>query len=161
MKTKEEKTRIFKDFTDSLYYHVCLTEKCFKILAKHVEMKLELPVSLDELSVLHIIRLHNGEIHQRDIAKMILKDRANTGRLLDNLEKDGYLEKHEIIKNKRQAKALTITQLGLETLEASMKQVQPIFEGVHNKIPAEDVENVKEILSKFRDRIKEVIEIHI
>ena len=85
-KNKEIKKNLAEGFIDSLYYQIKLTEKCSKILAKQLEEKLELEITLDELTALATINLHNGEIHQRDLAKILLKDRANTGRMLNNLE---------------------------------------------------------------------------
>jgi len=161
-KTMEEQTETnIKDFTESLYYHISLTDRCFKMLGRQVEMKLDLPVTLDEIAALSIIKSYNGQIHQRDLAKIILKDRANTGRILDGLEKDGYIERNKITKNKRQANVISITEFGREILTKAEKEVRPIFEGIHNKIPQGEMDMVKEILSKFREIAQETIEIHI
>ena len=67
----DTKNNLAEGFIDSLYYQIKLTEKCSKILAKQLEEKLELEISLDELTALATINLHNGEIHQRDLAKIL------------------------------------------------------------------------------------------
>lgn len=45
-----------------------------------------MPVTPDEFYALDAIMLNEG-ICQRELAKLILKDRPNTGRILDSLEK--------------------------------------------------------------------------
>ena len=53
--------------------------------------KLDLPISLDEFVILDIL-IDNEEICQRDLAKLILKDRPCTGRLLNSLEEKGFIK---------------------------------------------------------------------
>lgn len=162
-KTKDEllKNRMVKDFTDSLFYHIKMTEKCFKMFGKHIEMKLDLPVSLDELAALTVIQASEGRIHQRDLAKLLLKDRANTGRLLDNLENDGYISRTVITKNGRPAKGITITEIGFDVINKSNDEIIPIFQKILDKVSIEEIECVKGILSKLRKIIEETIVIEI
>ena len=82
-------------YTESMYYQIKLTEKLCKIFCKQLEDTLNLPITMDEFTMLNIIKEHNGDIHQRDIAKMLFKDRANTGKMLNKLEEKGYIEKFE------------------------------------------------------------------
>ena len=147
-------------FIESLYYQIKLTEKCSKILAKQLEEKLELEISLDELTALATINLHNGEIHQRDLAKILLKDRANTGRMLDSLESRGYIERVEKTKNKRQAYIINITLKGKDTLENLTKIIQPMLDNVHQKM-SYDIDYLKSGLIELRELMKKEIDLHI
>ena len=150
-----------KGFIDSLYYQIKLTEKYCKILAKQLEESLDLEITLDELTALSIINMYDGEIHQRDLARIILKDRANTGRLLNNLEEKGYIERFEKTKNKRQANMITLTENGMITLEKIGNIIMPMFDEVHSKMNDSDIENIKNGLKNLRDLMKETVEIHI
>ncbi len=150
-----------KGFIDSLYYQIKLTEKCCKILAKNIEEKLDIEISLDELTALGTINLYNGEIHQRDLAKILLKDRANTGRMLNNLEKKGYIQRVEKTKNKRQAYIINLTAKGIETLEKQTNIVKPMFDEVNKKMQEYKLDYIKNGLKKLRDVMQETIEIHI
>lgn len=147
-------------FIDSLYYQIKLTEKCSKMLAKQLEEKLELEITLDELTALATINLHNGEIHQRDLAKILLKDRANTGRMLNNLEKNGYIERIEKTKNKRQANIINLTKKGITALDNLTGIIRPMFDNVHNKMTF-DIEYLKKGLIELRELMKQEIDIHI
>ncbi len=155
--TKED---LAQGFLDSLYYQIKLTEKCSRILAKQLEEKLNLEITLDELTALSVITLHNGEIHQRDLAKILLKDRANTGRMLNNLEKNGFIERFEKTKNKRQSFMINLTKKGAETLERLTNIVKPMFDEVHSKLKY-DKEYLKNGIIQLRELMKEVTEIHI
>ncbi len=149
------------DFTKSLYYQLKLTEKYFKMLGKYIEMKLDLPITLDEMCVLHTIYKHSGEIHQRDLAKIILKDRGNTGRLLDVLEKDGFIERKETTKNKRQAKVISITESGIDVVNECYGIIEPIFNSLDEKFERAKINQVIENLIHFRNAIEDMIEIRI
>ena len=149
-----------KGFLDSLYYQIKLTEKCSKILAKQLEEKLELEITLDELTALATINLHNGEIHQRDLAKIMLKDRANTGRMLNNLEEKGYIERVETTKNKRQANMINLTNQGKITLDKLTDIIKPMFDNVHKNMTY-DIDYLKKGLTELRELMKKEIDLHI
>ena len=157
---KTSNGNLAEGFIDSLYYQIKLTEKCSKMLAKQLEEKLELEITLDELTALATINLHNGEIHQRDLAKILLKDRANTGRMLNNLEKNGYIERIEKTKNKRQANIINLTKKGITALDNLTGIIRPMFDNVHNKMTF-DIEYLKKGLIELRELMKQEIDIHI
>lgn len=158
---KDESKDLAKGFIDSLYYQVKLTEKYCKILAKQLEEKLELEITLDELTALSIIHLHNGDINQRDLAKIIIKDRANTGRMLEALEERGYIKRFEKTKNKRPSNIITLTEAGSRTLEKLANIIKPMFDEVHERMQESTLNNIKNGLIKLREIMNETIEIHI
>ena len=158
--TINNKKNLAEGFIDSLYYQIKLTEKCSKLLAKQLEEKLELEIKLDELTALATINLHNGEIHQRDLAKILLKDRANTGRMLNNLEEKGYINRIEKTKNKRQANMINLTEKGKETLDKLTDIIRPMFDNVHNSMTY-DIDYLKQGLTQLRELMKKEIDIQI
>ncbi len=158
--TTSNRKNLVEGFIDSLYYQIKLTEKCSKMLAKQLEEKLELEISLDELTALGTINMHNGEINQRDLAKILLKDRANTGRMLNNLEKKGYIERIEKTKNKRQSYIINLTNKGTDTLDRLTDVIKPMFDNVHKKMTY-DIDYLKNGLIQIRELMKREIEIHI
>lgn len=160
-KTNTKSSELTQGFIDSLYYQIKLTEKCSKLLAKQLEQKLELEITIDELTALGTINMYNGEIHQRDLARILLKDRPNTGRMLNNLENKGYIERIEKTKNKRQAHIIMLTEKGVETLEYLTQIVKPMYDDVHKKLSEFDIEYLKNGIKKLREAMTEAIEIHI
>ena len=61
-------------FIDSIYYQLEQTAKYCRYLGMQLFQRLNLPINLDEFVVLDTLLGHEG-ICQRDLAKLILKDR--------------------------------------------------------------------------------------
>lgn len=148
-------------YIDSMYYQIKLTEKLCKIMCKQLEETLNLPITIDEFTILNIIDEHNGDIHQRDIAKMLFKDRANTGKMLNKLEEKGYISRKEETRNKRQVNILTVTKEGQEIIKIIRSEISPIFERIEKRISKEDENIAKRHMQNIRDIITESIEIDI
>ena len=87
-------------YTDSLAYEIKLTEKYSKMLALQLFAKLEAPMSPEGFLVMDVVSC-NPEICQRDLARIIIKDRAKTGRLFESLEKKGLIKRVVDVKNNR------------------------------------------------------------
>ena len=148
-------------YTDSLYYQIKLTEKICKIFCKQLEETLNLPITIDEFTILDIINTHNGEMHQRDLAKMLFKDRANTGKMLNKLEEKGYIIRKEETRNKRQVNIMTVTKEGKEIIKTIGDEIRPLFEKIENRISKEEAEICKRHMRNVRNVITESIEIDI
>lgn len=148
-------------YTESMYYQIKLTEKICKIFCKQLEETLNLPISMDEFTILNIVNEHNGDIHQRDIAKLLFKDRANTGKMLNKLEEKGYISRKEETRNKRQVNILTVTKEGQKTIETMHSEIDPIFERIERRVSKEDKAICRRHMQNIRDVITESIEIDI
>ena len=126
-----------------------------------MEETLNLPITIDEFTILDIINTHNGEMHQRDLAKMLFKDRANTGKMLNKLEEKGYIIRKEETRNKRQVNIMTVTKEGKEIIKTIGDEIRPLFEKIENRISKEEAEICKRHMRNVRDVITESIEIDI
>ena len=144
-----------RKYTESFYYQIKLTEKLIKIWCKQIEESLDLPITIDEMTILSIIKENNGEIHQRDLAQMIFRDRANTGKLLNILEEQGFITRIDATKNKRQAKIINITAEGDEIITMFKEEIEPILEKLKERTSEDDRIIVKKYLQNVRDVITE------
>ena len=147
-------------YTDSIYYQLEQTAKYCKYLGMQIFQKLDLPISLDEFVILDIL-IDNEEICQRDLAKLILKDRANTGRILNELEQKGFITRFIDTKKNRLVKKLGITENGLKELNDINSKIKEYLSGVTKRIPPEDVIRVQAILKEFRLELEKVVETNI
>ena len=95
------------------------------------------------------------------MAKIILKDRANTGKLLDGLEKRGYVTRTLSIKNNRPVKILEITDEGVKKAEEVLEKIRPHFQCVMEKINNSDVARVSDLLKELREILDGTLEIQI
>ncbi|HIS82275.1 MarR family transcriptional regulator [bacterium] len=153
-------TDCIKHFTDSIHYELEQTSRLMKILGLQLFKKLEIGISMDEYATLDTVSINAG-ICQRDLAKMILKDRANTGRILDNLERQGLITRFIDTKNNRLVKKMGITEKGLNELNSINNKIRTYFESVTKKVNAEDVERVQKTLKAFRLELEKVVETNI
>lgn len=147
-------------YIDSLAYEIKLTEKYNKMLSLQLFSKLNAPVSPEELLVMDITYC-NPDICQRDLAKLLVKDRANTGRLLESLEKKKFIKRIVDVKNNRLVKKIILTEEGQNILTDLMGKIVPVFDKVFESFSDEEVKFTKNILKKLRDTFKEVVELQI
>ena len=93
--------------------------------------------------------------------KLILKDRANTGKLLDALEKKGFITRKLSIKNNRPVKIVEITKAGRKKTEEATEKIKPHFVLVKERINNSDIARVGDLLKDLRNVLKETLEIQI
>ncbi len=147
-------------FTDTIFYQIELTAKYCKLLGSQVFEKYNAGISCEEYTVLDVLA-NSPKMCQRDLAKIILKDRANTGKLLDGLEKQGYITRTLSIKNNRPVKIVEITDEGRKKAEFVLDKIRPHYLQVKNMIDNSDVARVGELLQQLREILDETLEIQI
>ena len=152
--------RKYEHYTESVFYQLEQTARYCKFLGLQLFKKLKLEITPDEFAALDVIMLNDG-ICQRDLAKLLLKDRPNTGRILNSLENFGYVERSTDKRNNRTVKKMRLTSLGKKrTLEIS--KVLKIYLGdVSNIFPEEKRESLIELVTSFRCSLKSQVEIKI
>ena len=147
-------------FTDSIYYQIELTAKYCRSLGTQIFTKLDIPITLDEFSALDVIMLNEG-ICQRELAKLILKDRANTGRILNILEEKGLIERFADTKNKRLVRKMRLTDKGKDVVKNATLRVRKQLNQVSNIISEEEIVSLKRIMNNFREGLKQEVEMKI
>lgn len=145
-----------KHFTESLYYELVLTTKYMRMLGAQVFEQECIDMTPDEFSTLDVISCHSG-ICQRDLAKLILKDRANTGRLLDSLEERGFITRNLVERNNRPIKQINITPEGEKFLRVTTAVLREHFKSINCCISEEKVQETCEFLKKFREIVGKII----
>ncbi len=149
-----------KHFTNTIFYQIELTAKYCKLLGTQVFEQYSAGITCEEYSVLDVLA-NSPKMCQRDLAKIILKDRANTGKLLDGLEKRGYVTRTLSIKNNRPVKIVEITDEGAKKAEEVLEKIRPHFQRVMEKINNSDVARVSDLLKELREILDETLEIQI
>ena len=130
------------------------------MLGAQVFEQYNLGLTVEEYAVLDTLTF-NRELCQRDLAKLILKDRANTGKLLDGLEAKGYINRRLAMKNNRPVKLIEITDAGNKKVEDAAKKIGPHYVAVKEKIDNTDIARVGELLAELRQVLDESLEIQI
>ncbi len=156
-KTKDVK---LKHYTESIYYEIELTARYGRFLGAQLFDKLGIELSPIEYSALDTISCHSG-ICQRDLARLILKDRANTGRILDSLEKRGLIERFGDTKNNRLVRMIKITPEGIEMLKHITALLKPALEKAVDSISEDEIEEMRLSLKNLRDVFSNIVETQI
>lgn len=146
-----------KHYIDSLHYDLELTAKYSKVFASQIFKKLYPDISAECFSALDTISCHEG-ICQRDLAKLILKDRANTGRILNHLEEKGLITRFNDTKNKKLVRKMEITLKGKNLLLEAVTKFRPISDKICESVTKEEEMMVRSILKKLRDCMDNLIE---
>lgn len=147
-------------YTDSIHYELEQTSRLMNMLTNQLFKKLELSITFDEYIALDTVSINAG-ICQRDLAKLILKDRANTGRILNELEQKGFITRFIDTKKNRLVKKMGITKNGLTELNNINNKIKTYLSGVTKRIPPEDVDKVRDILRAFRLELDKIVETNI
>jgi len=149
-----------KHYTENIHYEMEQTVRLMKKMTLQIFQKLGFDISPDEYAALDIVSMNAG-ICQRDLAKLLLKDRANTGRILDSLEEKGLVTRFIDTKNNRLVKKMGITEKGYKKLNAITKKLEVHVSGFAGKFSHGDVEKMHEMLKNFRAHLEEVVEMNI
>ncbi len=147
-------------YIDSIYYQLEQTAKYCKYLGMQIFSKLDLPINLDEFVVLDTLLGHEG-ICQRDLAKLILKDRPCTGRLLNSLEEKGFIERFVDTKNNRLVKKMKLTPIGIKTTQDVTNVIKDYMDKLPKVLSDEDKIELINSIKKFRESLEKEVEMKI
>lgn len=149
-----------KHYINSIYYKIEQTAKYCRFLGMQIFHKLNMPLSLDEFSALDTIFLYK-EICQRDLAKLILKDRPSTGRILNTLEEKGYIKRFVDTKNNRLVRKMSVTDSGQEVLDETTKLIRTYINNLPEFMTQKDFEILEDSIFKFKKSLEKEVEMNI
>lgn len=147
-------------YIESIYYQLEQTARYCRYLGSQIFQKLDMPVSMDEFVTMDTISLNDG-MCQRELAKLILKDRANTGRILNSLEEKGYIERFVDTKNNRLVRKMRLTPEGREITTKVSKVLREYIEKLPKVLSENDKFEIMESLKKFREGLEQEVEMKI
>ena len=147
-------------FQNSVLFEIEQISKYVHELAKEFFKEHGISITHEEFRTLDVIFCNPG-CCQRDLAKLILRDRIYTGRLLDSLEKKGLIKRHNDTKGKRLVKKMTITEKGLNCYEATIRAIQPQFKKLEEKFTLNQLEDLRNTLKRLKQNISEIVDLKI
>ena len=147
-------------YIEYIYYQLEQTARYCRYLGSQIFQKLEMPVSMDEFTTMDTISLNDG-ICQRELAKLILKDRANTGRILNSLEEKGYIERFVDTKNNRLVRKMRLTPEGREITAKVSKILREYIEKLPKVLSENDKFEIIKSLKRFREGLEQEVEMKI
>jgi len=148
------------DFSKSVFYKIEQLSIYTQMLAKNFFEIRRVDLTSDEFAALNHI-LNNPNICQRDLAKLILRDRVRTGRILNSLEEKGYIERVNDTKNNRLVRRLTITKSGKKLYNEQFNILSQIMDKVLEKFPEEKMIELRDTLTQLETALSEVVDFNI
>ena len=145
-----------QSYTESIYYQIKLASRYMKLFATQLFEEVQAEVSFEEFIALDIIN-DNKSMCQRDLAKLLLKDRANTGRIADGLKNKGYIEINANLKGNRLVKGIELTKKGEETVHSLRNKLKPIIKSLENNLDNDEMEKLNSSLKKCINMLKEQV----
>ena len=122
--------------------------------SKFFDKNSNLSVSFNDFLILETL-FDNPDIHQRNLAKILVRSVANLSRELDRLEKRGLVERTVDVKDRRTVKTLKLSEAGQQvyqkTCETCVKQV----ENIENMFTQKEYETFMNYLFKLKNRLIE------
>lgn len=147
-------------YTESIIYSMEQTVTYFKIKGAQFFNQLNLGVTIDQFGVLDAIYCNN-DICQRDLSKIVLRDRSNTGRILNILEKNGFVRREIETKGKRLVKKIYITDNGKKIIEENHEKLRTAFVKVFDNVSEEEFATLRKTLDKLKESLSKTTTIQI
>lgn len=147
-------------YTESIIYAMEQTVIYFKIKGAQFFNQLNMKVTIDQFSVLDAIYCNN-DICQRDLSKIVLKDRSNTGRILNILEENGFISRKVETKGNRLVKKIYITEQGKKIIEDNQEKLRNGFSKVFESVSQEEFSTLRETLDKLKESLSQTTSIQI
>ncbi len=145
-----------QSYTDSIYYQIKLASRYMKLFATQLFEEVHAEISFEEFIALDVIN-DSKSMCQRDLAKLLLKDRANTGRIADNLKNKGYIEINVSLKGNRPIKEIVLTKKGEETVLTLKNRLKPIIKSLENDLGDTGMDELNLSLKKCINVLKKQI----
>ena len=149
-----------KHYIDSIFYQFEQTAKYCRCLSLQLFQKMDLGLTFYEFITLDTIDA-NECICQRELAKLILKDRASTGRLLSSLEEKGYVERFVDTKNNRLVRKMKLSDKGRELLVEVTHKLKVYIDKLPKILSEEDKAALIESIISFRHNIEKEVQMNI
>lgn len=144
-------------YTESIFYELKQTARMMKFHADQQFKQLKIDLTPEEYSALDTI-MCNPSLCQRDLAKLLLLDRANTGRILNKLEERDLIKRSVDTKKNRLIKKVNITQYGEKKLQEINSKIVDKFMDITEKIPQKEFDAVKLSIKKLRTNLEKHID---
>lgn len=147
-------------YIDSIIYAMEHTVVYCKVKGSQIFTELDLGITSDQFTTLDAI-YSSKDICQRDLSKLILKDRSNTGRLLNILEEKGLIERFVETKNNRLVKMIYITEQGKKLIEENQPNIRNAFLQAFSDVSDEEIENLRKTLDKLKTGLSKITTMQI
>lgn len=122
--------------------------------SKFFDKNSNLSVSFNDFLILEAL-FDNPDIHQRNLAKILVRSVANLSRELDRLEKRGLVERTVDVKDRRTVKTLKLSEAGQQVYQKACETCVRQVENIENVFSQKEYETFMNYLFKLKNRLIE------
>ena len=120
--------------------------------SKFFDKNSNLSVSFNDFLILEAL-FDNPDIHQRNLAKILVRSVANLSRELDRLEKRGLVERTVDVKDRRTVKTLKLSEAGQQVYQKACETCVKQVENIENVFTQKEYETFMNYLFKLKNRL--------
>ena len=141
-----------------LFSNIGQTSKILKIFAiRFFNEHKNTNISFNEFDIIHSLK-NNPNIHQRDLAKILLRSTANLSKDLTSLEKKNLINRIVDIKNNRMVKRLQLTDLGKKLYDNIGEIFQVYANNLKNLYTEEEYKQFNSYLERLKNKLTESVD---
>lgn len=149
-----------KHYKDSVFYSMEQAVTYLRLCGIQLFKKLNIDISVDQFIALDMINC-NENVCQRDLSKLVLKDRPSTTRLLYSLEEKELVQRVVGAKGNRLVKKVFVTEKGKTIIENYRIRIEEAFYKLFENISEEEIETLEQILDKIKINLSKNVELPI
>ena len=156
----DRENNLLNCYADRLPYKIEKAAIYMKLRGSYILNSFEAGLSIDQFITLETIDFNPG-ICQRDLSKIVLKDRSNITRILNILEDGGLIIRELSVKGRRPVKTMKLTDMGEEMIKKYSSPLEKDMDVFLSDFSEEELEIMKRGLDKIIDKISETVSIQI
>ena len=142
----------YNSLTESFIYQMEQTTAYCREKGEQYLKAINAGLTIDQFVAIDILSNNSG-ICQMDLAKMLLRDRVYTSRILSTLEEKGLVERKIRAKGKVMIKEITLTKDGLNLHSEIKGELKAIYDKVFEEITDAEMEVISNGIMKLKDCI--------
>lgn len=148
-------------FSETLIHHLDNTAKIERTIgARYFDKHNEFDITYNNFLIIELLYT-NPDIHQRNIARVLLMGTANLSKELERMENKGLITRKLTEKNKKMVKTVKLTKKGEGIYHTIVGDWEKFITDLENIYTKEELKTFKEFLLRIKNKLTESIDMVI
>ena len=117
-------------------------------------------ITADELAILCILKFE-PDVTQSELAKVLFKGKAHVGKILNDMEKRGYIKRIADTRDNIIIKKNEITSKGMVICEKGFSEGNKIQQKMNEEFSEEDLKNLISYLKRYRKVLNSIVDVKL
>ena len=156
----EFEKKFFDCYARTFPYLVDKASVYIRLRGSSLLSELEADITLEQFITLDAISANN-EVCQRDLAKILLKDRSNVTRIINILENKGLITRETTNKGKRAVKITHLTKKGVAVMNQLADKMKQDLNSLMAEFDSEELLITEKVLKGITEKISQKVKIQI